>query len=209
MTPSDARDRKPTGLADAAAASDREADAVRTAIRAVRRGEVEAFAGVVDRYQRRLFGLALMLTREPAAADELAQDAFVRAFTHLDAYDDRRPFYPWLATIAVRLAQNWLTMRARQMSREGRAIAAGPGGDVAANPLATLIADESSGRLWRAVASLPAGERASAILYYRQEMSVGEIGRALGVSTGTVKTLLFRARRRLRNTVTAAGEDER
>ena len=71
------------------------------------------------RYQGRLFGLVLMMVREPAAAEEVTQDAFVRAYTHLDRYD-QRPFYPWLATIAVRLAQNRLRAMADVAARRHR-----------------------------------------------------------------------------------------
>ena len=198
MTLRDTPDRERAERDEPAIAADREA------IRAVRRGDAEAFARVVGWYQRRLFGLALMLTREPSAAEEVAQDAFVRAFTHLDAYDERRPFYPWLATIAVRLAQNWLTQRARVVAREGYTLAPDLDSAGAADPLAALITDEDGRRLWRWVAALPSGERTAAILYYRQEMSVRDIARALGVTSGTVKTLLFRARQRLRRTVGGA-----
>ena len=93
--------------------------AVRIAVQAVRCGDRNAFATIVRLYQRRLFGLALMMTRDSAGAEEIAEDAFVRAFLHLDAYDERRPFYPWLSTIAVRLAQNWLVRRVRIDTREG------------------------------------------------------------------------------------------
>jgi RNA polymerase sigma-70 factor (ECF subfamily) len=203
---SDAPEREPDELASAAGC---EADTVRDAIRAVRGGNIEAFGRIVDRYQRRLFALGLMLTRDPAAAEELAQDAFVRAFTHLDAYDERRPFYPWVATITVRLAQNWLAQRMRAMARDGHQAFSERNGVAADGPLDALIADEDGRRLWRAVAALPCGERTAAILYYRQDMRVAEIARALGVTSGTVKTLLFRARQRLRETVAAEREDER
>jgi RNA polymerase sigma-70 factor (ECF subfamily) len=176
--------------------------AVRDAVQAIRRGDPQAFERVVGLYQRRLFGRALMMTRDPAGAEEVAQDAFVRAFVHLDAYDERRPFYPWLSSIAVRLAQNWLVKRARETTREGTEFtedhaAAAPGAD----PLAALIAGEDDRRLWRSVAALPSGERTAAILYYREDLSVQQIAFALGVTAGTVKTLLFRARRRLRHTL--------
>lgn len=172
--------------------------------REVRRGDDQAYAQVVERYQRRLFSLALMLTRQPSAAEEVAQDAFVRAFTHLDAYDERRPFYPWLATIAVRLAQNWLTQRARVVAREGHTPVPALDCATASDPLAALIADERDRRLWRLVAALPSGERTAVILYYRQEMSVGDIAHAFGVTSGTVKTYLFRARQRLRQSADSA-----
>ena len=210
MTVRDAPGRDGVERDDAATTADREATAVRAAVRAVRGGDREAFARIVERYQRRLFGLALMLTREPSAAEEVAQDAFVRAFTRLDAYDERRPFYPWLATIAVRLAQNWLSRRARLVAREADTIGSDRDGTTDTDPLATLIADERGRRLWRLVAALPSGERTAAILYYRQDMSVRDIARALGVTSGTVKTFLFRARQRLRRTAGGAllGRDD-
>ncbi len=175
----------------------KEAGAVREAVRAVRHGDRDAFARIVALYQRRLFGLALMITRDPSAAEEVAQDAFVRAYVHLDAYQPGRPFYPWLSTIAVRLAQNRLVRQARIGAREGAELpeeAAAPPTDA----LLDLIAGEDDRALWRSVGALSSGERTAVILHYRQEMSVAEIASALGVSGGTIKTLLFRARRKLR-----------
>lgn len=173
-------------------------DADRDAVRGVRGGNREAFAHLVHAYQGRLFGLVLMMVREPGDAEEVTQDAFVRAFTHLDRYDEKRPFYPWLASIAVRLAQNWLRAHGRTVRREGTALDDAPEPATIAHALTSLIADERSRRLWRAVASLSSGERSAVMLYYRDEMAVGDIAMALGVSTGTIKTLLFRARRHLR-----------
>ena len=195
-----------------APATDSDAEDVRAAVAEVRRGDRDAFGRVIERYQRRLFGLALMMTRDPSGAEEVAQDAFVRAFAHLDAYDARRPFYPWISTIAVRLAQNWLVRRARASTREGAELSADH--DAAASdedPLGGLIADERDRRLWHSVSALPSGERTAVILYYRQDMSVREIAGAIGVTDGTVKTLLFRARQRLRRTLgdIAPGKDER
>lgn len=176
---------------------------VSASITAVRRGDRDAFGCIVELYQRRLFGLALMMTRDPSGAEEIAQDAFVRAFAHLGSYDERRPFYPWISTIAVRLAQNWLVRRARSGTREGAELDPDAGVATAgADPLTALIADERDRRLWHSVAALPSGERTAVILYYRQDMSVRDIAAALGVTSGTVKTLLFRARAKLRHTMT-------
>ena len=176
----------------------------RDVVRDVRRGDRDAFGALVHKYQRRLFALTLMMVRQPAGAEEVTQDTFVRAFTHLDHYDEGRPFYPWLATIAVRLAQNWLRHHGRVVIREGAALdsAGEPGGPPPA--LNELIADEHSRRLWAAVAALPSGERTVVTLYYREEMTVSDIARTLGVTAGTIKTLLFRARRHLRTRIGAA-----
>jgi RNA polymerase sigma-70 factor (ECF subfamily) len=164
----------------------------------VRRGDREAFGHLVRAYQGRLFGLVLMMVRQPAGAEEVTQDAFVRAYTYLDHYDAHRPFYPWLASIAMRLAQNWLRRHGRTLRREGASIEDAPEPEATPAPLTELLADERGRRLWEAVAALPSGERTAVMLYYRDEMAVRDIARALGVTSGTIKTLLFRARRHLR-----------
>lgn len=190
-------------------AGDPDAPRVGDAVRAVRAGDREAFGRIVEWYQRRLFGLALMVTRDPSGAEEIAQDAFVRAFINLDSYDEARPFYPWISTIAVRLAQNWLVQRGRVMTREGAELR--PNRLVrteSPDALTELIEDESDRRLWHSVAALPSGERTAAILYYRQDMSVREIASALGVTSGTVKTLLFRARARLRRALAGTAPEK-
>lgn len=174
---------------------------VRDAIRAVRNGDADAFGAVVRLYQRQVFGLALMFVRDPAAAEEVAQDSFVRAFLHLDAYDDWRPFYPWLATIAVRLAHNRLVQQGRITARQGPAPVAEVEDTALIDPLGRLISDEQARQLWRLVADLPTGERAAVVLHYRQDLDVREIARALGVTAGTIKTFLFRARQKLRRLV--------
>jgi RNA polymerase sigma-70 factor (ECF subfamily) len=183
-----------------------ETAAVRAAVRAVRSGDREAFGRLVDRHQKRLFGLTLMMVRDPEGAEEVTQDAFIRAFTRLDLYDEHRPFYPWLATIAVRLAQNWLRRHSRMSIREGAQIDLEGEPALTADPLEKLIADERGRQLWRSVAALSSGERTAVTLHYRQEMKVSEIAHALGVTSGTVKTLLFRARRKLRGAIDDTAE---
>lgn len=173
-------------------------------VRDVLAGDRDAFVHLVKAYQRRLFGLALMMVREPDVAEEVAQDTFVRAFVHLRAYDASRAFYPWLAAIAVRLAQNRMRQRGRTVRRQGVSLDDVDEPAAAASALSTLITDEQSRRMWRAVASLPTGERTAALLYYRDGLPVRDIAMALSVSPGTIKTLLFRARRHLRERVATA-----
>lgn len=182
--------------------TDADATLVRATVALVRRGDSDAFGRIVELFQRRLFGLALMMTRDPSGAEEIVQDAFVRAFVNLVSYDDTRPFYPWISTITVRLAQNWLVQRRRVNTREGTELDPHLATAVAAtDPLTGLITDESDRRLWQSVSALASGERTAVILFYRQDMSVREIASALGVNGGTIKTLLFRARQKLRRTL--------
>lgn len=168
-------------------------------VRAVRRGDREAFGELVRTHQGRLFGLVLMMVRQPAAAEEVTQDAFIRAYLHLDRYDDTRPFYPWLAAIAVRLSQNWLRHNSRTTMREGTALESAPEASVAPEAPAALAASEAQRQLWNEVRALPSGERTAVLLFYRDNLAIRDVARALAVTTGTVKTLLFRARRHLRN----------
>ena len=173
-------------------------DSDRDVIRAVRSGDRDAFGRLVTRHQGRLFALVSVVMRDRAAAEEVTQDAFVRAYTRLDLYDDRQPFYPWLATIAVRLAQNRLRGYVRTLRREGTPLEAAAEPAAGSSPLGTLMANERTERLRHAVTALSSGERTAMMLYYRDELPVREIARTLGVSSGTIKTLLFRARRHLR-----------
>ena len=163
----------------------------------IRGGDRDSFGELVQRYQGRLFGLVLMMVRRRDAAEDVAQEAFVRAFTRLDQYDRSRPFYPWLATIAVRLAQNWLRHHTRSAVREGGSLDDWEEPAAPADQAASF-ADERRRQLWETVATLSSGERTVVMLHYRDEMPVGDIARVLGVTSGTVKTLLFRARRHLR-----------
>jgi RNA polymerase sigma-70 factor, ECF subfamily len=173
-------------------------------IRRIRGGDRDAFGALVQRYQQRLYGLALMMVRDPAGAEDVSQDAFVRAYLHLDQYDAARPFYPWLASIAVRLAQNWLRSHGRTLRREGASLDDTTEPTVGASAAGALLAGEERQQLWTAVAALPSGERTAIVLYYRDDMAVRDIAIALGVSVGTIKTLLFRGRRHLRARLAAS-----
>ncbi len=75
------------------------------------------------------------------------------------------------------------------------------------DPLQGMIAEDRARRLWLAVESLTTRERVVVVLFYQQELTVREVADNLGVSTGTVKTLLFRARRRLRSMLQNQGEN--
>ena len=165
----------------------------------VRAGDVDAFGQIVKGYERRVFALAVMILRNREGADDVTQDAFVRAFERLDLYDVRRPFYPWLATITIRLSRNWLARHSPGARRE-TPIQPESSAHASAAPAAldVLVAEDEGRHLWRLVERLSLGERTAVILHYRQELSVSEVASAIGVTAGTVKTLLFRARQHLR-----------
>lgn len=174
-------------------------------VQRVRAGDVDAFGQIVKGYERRVFALAVMILRNREGADDVTQDAFVRAFERLDLYDVRRPFYPWLATITVRLSTNWLARRSPGARRETPIQPESSAHASAARAaLDVLVAEDEGRHLWRLVERLPLGERTAVVLHYRQELSVSEVASAIGVTAGTVKTLLFRARQHLRASLAGA-----
>ena len=174
-------------------------------VQRVRAGDGDAFGQIVKGYERRVFALAVMILRNREGADDVTPDAFVRAFERLNLYDVRRPFYPWLATITMRLSRNWLARHSPGARRE-TPIQPESSAYASAAPAAldVLVAEDEGRHLWRLVERLPLGERTAVVLHYRQELSVSEVASAIGVTAGTVKTLLFRARQHLRASLAGA-----
>lgn len=175
-------------------------------VRRVLKGERFAYDEIVVRYESRLFALILMMIRDRSATEEVVQDTFSRAYTNLKRYDLNRPFYPWLATIAVRLGTNWSNRSGARQKRET------PIDELADTPTATSTPSgeyerhRTYDKLWRKVAKLSQGERTAVLMFYKQEMTVQEISSALGVTTGTVKTSLYRGRKHLRAQFESSGE---
>lgn len=160
-----------------------------------RQGELAAFETVVKRYQRRVYGVALRIVRAHDVADDVAQEAFVRAWRSLDRFELGRPFGPWVCRIAANLAVNHVrSPRAREEGLpEGYAEtrSSDPG------PLGAVLDTEARQVLDAAMEDLSREQRAVFVLRTVEEMSYEEIAAALGISPGTVMSRLFRARERL------------
>ena len=160
-----------------------------------RLGDLAAFEEIVRRYQRRVYGVALRIVRAHDVADDVAQEAFVRAWRSLDRFDLGRPFGPWICRIAANLAVNHVrSPRAREEGLpDGHAET--PSADP--DPLGAILDSEAKRVLDEAVAGLGQDQRAVFVLRAVEEMSYEEIAEALGISQGTVMSRLFRARERL------------
>lgn len=172
-------------------------EGVDRAVQAVLAGDRSAFALIVEQFQDSVMTTAITLLHDRQAAAELTQDVFVRAYERLASYNLSRPLRPWLIKITYRLAQDrWRDSQARD--RHLRQVQQHMDCSQSVLPLDDLIADERNRRLWQAVQTLPLAERTAVTLYYREGLSVEEVASATDVSAGTVKTLLFRARSRLR-----------
>jgi len=153
-----------------------------------------SFEQLVRRLQVPLVQFLSSRSRCRADAEDLAQESFVRAYRALDRYEPRCRFRTWLFTIAHRLSLNHRRDAGRTQSiLEPNAICS-PDDDAAE----IVSADESRRSIWRSAAELLDAEQTAALwLHYVEELSTHEIGRILGRSRAAVKTMLFRARKKL------------
>ena len=156
----------------------------------------EAFDQLVPAYRRRVFGLAYSILRERTAAEDLAQEVFVKLWQALPRYDGRAKLSTWVYAITRNAAVSALRSRRRSvsMSEEGvlaevEAIAAAPG------------AEPGDAGLRRQVDALPEKQRQAVTLYYLDERPVDEVAEMMGMPVNTVKTHLHRARASLAATL--------
>lgn len=143
-----------------------------------------------------MYATALRIVRRHQLADEVAQEAFLRAFESLARFDLGRPFGPWVCRIAANLAISHV--RSPAAHEQPLADPAPDPVSAAAGPLERLLDGEARAVLDRALESLPAEQRAVFALRVFEELSYREIADALGIQMGTVMSRLARARARLR-----------
>jgi RNA polymerase sigma-70 factor (ECF subfamily) len=179
----------------------------RTLVKRAQRGDQAAFATLVTRHQRYVYNLAYRLLQDAHEAEDLTQEAFIRAWRGLAGYRASAKFTTWLYRIVTNLCYNRLPGLRRQMAQEdARTLERLPAGEVgeagvAGDPHALVEAGERRARLQAAIEALPAKYRLVVTLYYLQEQSYREIAATLGLPVGTVKTHLYRARERLKRTL--------
>ena len=151
-------------------------------------GDESATRRFVQRFEGLIFGLSLRMLGRREDAEDAVQDVFLRTFRSLHRWDAARPLTPWLVAITANRCRTALDRRSRQASA-----AALPEREAAFRPLAAELAEE----LDLALRRLRPDYRRCFELFYRDELSVAEVGERLGVPQGTVKTWLHRARREL------------
>jgi RNA polymerase sigma-70 factor (ECF subfamily) len=168
------------------------------------RGDRRAYRALVDRYQDPVFSFCLRMIRNPAQAEDIAQEAFVRTLTRLDQYDPRYSFSAWLFKIAANLCIDHLRKAKRiaysldddGVDGEGprRRELAGPGPD----PTQAVLAKERLRLLNEAVDALPEHYRVILLLRHQEELSYEEIASVLDLPIGTVKIRIHRAREQVK-----------
>ena len=180
-------------------------------IEACRAGNTEAFGVLVNRYQDRLYPTVFRLTGCAEEAQDLLQDAFLRAFEKLDYFQGESSFYTWVYRIAVNL-----TLSNRRRKRPSLSLARGkeegvgePASDVEeTDPSLPLERAERDRRVLEALDSLAPDHRAVIVMKEFDGLHYEEIGAILGVPVGTVRSRLHRARCELRDRLRSLVDEE-
>lgn len=160
----------------------------------IRRGETDDYGELVQRYQVSVFNVCFRLLGERRDAEDMTQEAFIRAFERLSMFDAERPFGPWIRRVAANLCLNRLNLKATphvELDEEFEEPAPHPG------PEALLIAKQQAATVRAALLALPAHYRAVIELRHFQELEYDEMAKMLQLPMNTVKSHLFRARKML------------
>ncbi|HEV2377256.1 MAG TPA: RNA polymerase sigma factor [Streptosporangiaceae bacterium] len=162
-----------------------------------RDGDLDAYAVLVARYTLRAHRAAFLLGAGEEA-DDVVQEAFVKAFRNLSRFRLGEPFGPWLLRIVVNETKNLTRSRRRRAAMALRLSAAEPREEAAGGPLEEVLAAERRARLLAAVGALPGSERQALVCRYFLELSEAETAQVLGWPLGSVKSRTSRALNRLR-----------
>lgn len=182
-----------------------DADAVARA----RAGDDDAFRVLVERYSRRIFGLAFRMTDNEYDAEDVVQETFLRAFRRLKQFESRANFGTWLYRIAVNCSFDFMRTRQRREERHDSLDAADPTNPDPSQAQVQLVADdptperltfsvEVQREVHSALERLSPKEKAAFVMRHFEGMSMKEIGGVLGIRTNATKNTIFRAVKKLR-----------
>ena len=171
-----------------------------------RQGDPEAFGELVRRYQASVFNVCYRLLGERTAAEDMAQEAFIRAHSRLNTFDLARPFGPWMRRVAANVCLNHLERPALASLPLDDEVAQ-TAGTATQDPAAASEAAETTQAVRAAILALPPRYRAVIELRHFQDLSYDEIAEATQSPLGSVKGRLHRARDELAELLRANAYD--
>lgn len=167
------------------------------------KGDLYSFDLLVKKYQRKIYFLAYRMVKNHDAADDIAQETFIKSYSSIRSFRLGHSFYTWLYRICMNLAINHLKRQKFVISESQFEEEASPlekeveGQD----PLTLLVQKEQERKIEQAIDSLPPKYKAVFVLKVYEDLSYEEIAQTLKISLGTVMSRLFRARERLRESL--------
>ncbi len=169
----------------------------------VKGGDVQAFNILVTKYERKVLRLVSRLVRDPSEQEDVAQEAFLKAYRALPNFRGESAFYTWLYRIAVNTAKNHLASRSRQpqtrselgnSDEDGESFGVEDVAEDNQTPESLLHSRQVGETLEKAIAALPAELRTAVTLREIEGLSYEEIALAMNCPIGTVRSRIFRAR---------------
>ena len=179
-------------------------------IRLAQSGDSDAFCDLARRYERRIYSLALYYCRSSHDAEDLSQEAWLKAYRHIQSFRGESSFYTWLRQITINTFLNY-KRRTRMLDKE--IITTEAEGHYLVEQVSGLDASRAinveeginnkllAEKVMQALGELTSRQRLTFLLKYREEMTYDEIADALGCSAGTVKKTLFRVVLKLRERI--------
>jgi RNA polymerase sigma-70 factor (ECF subfamily) len=171
-----------------------------------RAGDVSTLRELVDLHKDRLFGFIWRMVRRHHDAEDICQEAFLKAFASLDSFSSQYRFSTWLFTIAYRICLNQMRRKRPVTGELDLSALPHESLDVPGASLESEEAGHVKALVWSAVDRLSPPQRATVLLFYRYEVNCQEIARVLGLPVATVKSHLHRARNRLREMLESVTE---
>ena len=184
--------------------TNREADLA--LVRRAKRGDYRAFDLLVLKYQSRLVSIAFKYVKEIQLAEDISQEAFIKAYKAIDSFREESAFYTWLYRITANTAKNYLVSKGRRRessiselstleSEEQFVIASHD------SPDEILLAQELRNTLFNAVSSLPEDTRTALSLREFEGLNYEEIANIMNCPVGTVRSRIFRGREALEDLI--------
>ena len=173
-------------------------------VKRAREGEFHAFELLFERHRTLVYRFAYQMAPRRDDAEDIVQEAFVRAYQNLDRYRDEAKFTTWLLRIVTNLCTDQARMSTRRQALEQKEASGALDwmtGNVNENPVGNLIDEERKQALRRALQALPIHHRTVIVLRDLEEREYSDIAEVLGCTVGGAKLRVLRARRALKDRI--------
>ena len=163
-------------------------------------GDPQAFAALVEQYEKPVYNVALRMLRDPEDARDIAQSVFMKAYQNLSSYDPQYKFYSWIYRMAINESLNMLRVRGRHAGPVDERLP-----EEGAGPSELLADDQRRDVVLEAVGRLKPEHRAVIVLRYFVDRNYEDMGEILGIDAKTVKSRLYTARQLLKDQLSSRG----
>lgn len=173
----------------------------------VQKGDKKAFDVLVIKYQQKVIKLVMRFVRDPIEAQDVSQEAFIKAYRALPKFRGESAFYTWLYRIAINTAKNHLVAQGRRPPNDDIEASEAEQYDGAmalqenSTPEHMLLKDELQNTVFKAIDDLPEDLRTAITLREIEGLSYDEIAQAMNCPVGTVRSRIFRAREAIDNRI--------